>query len=134
MSRIRGKNTGPEVFVRRVLHRNGFRFRLHDKTLSGSPDIVLLKYETVIFIHGCFWHHHSRCARASLPRTNRAFWEKKIFGNVVRDRRDKRRLTRQGWRVLTIWQCETRNLTDLEGRLVTALREAKRLKARLSTN
>ena len=133
MGRIHGKNTKPELSVRRVLHRNGFRFRLHDKTLPGSPDIVLRKYQTVIFVHGCFWHHHGRCARASLPRTNRRFWLKKIFGNVVRDKRDKRRLTRQRWRVLTIWQCETRNLSDLERRLVTALREAKRVKANLLT-
>jgi|ERR1700730_4930100 len=121
MSRIRGKNTGPEIIVRQILHRNGFRFRLHDKKLPGRPDIVLKRYRTVILVHGCFWHRHDHCTRASIPQTNRQFWLKKISGNAVRDKLDKRRLMRQGWRVLTIWQCETRNLRHLEERIVRGL-------------
>jgi len=105
MSRIRGANTKPEVLVRCLLHRQGFRFRVHAKDLPGKPDIVLPKYKAVVFIHGCFWHGHS-CKRAKLPETNRAFWQRKIDSNRKRDEKQRRQLRRLGWRAFTLWQCK----------------------------
>lgn len=106
MARIKGRNTGPEVLVRSLLHRAGFRFRIHAAALPGTPDIVLPKYQTVIFVHGCFWHRHKGCQDATTPKTNRAFWNKKFARNVANDRRHARELRRLGWRVLTVWSCE----------------------------
>ncbi|MBV9008844.1 MAG: DNA mismatch endonuclease Vsr [Verrucomicrobia bacterium] len=126
MSRIRGKNTGPEIFVRQILHRNGYRFRVHDKRLPGKPDIVLKRNRTIILVHGCFWHHHSACKRATIPRTNRQFWIKKIAGNVERDTHLRRQLSRLGWRVITLWQCELRDVNRVERRLLRALKSAPR--------
>ncbi|MFD0870722.1 very short patch repair endonuclease [Paenibacillus residui] len=106
MRKVTGKNTKPEIIVRRLLHRMGYRFRLHRSDLPGKPDIVLPKYKTVIFIHGCFWHGHEGCARSKLPATNRDFWEKKIAKNKVRDKEVFNQLEELGWRVLIIWSCE----------------------------
>lgn len=106
MSRIRGKHTVPEKQVRSFLHSAGFRFRLHVKALAGCPDIVLPKYKTVIFVHGCFWHHHEGCKQAVYPKNRKAFWRKKIDGTVSRDKKAAQALRRNGWRVLTIWECE----------------------------
>lgn len=122
MARIRGKNTKPEMLVRRCAHRIGLRFRLHCKQLPGSPDMVLAKYRQIIFIHGCFWHHHEGCARATLPKTNRRFWKKKILGNSQRDIRNAMKLREIGWKVLVIWECETRNV-DLLARKLSKIRE-----------
>ena len=108
MSHISGKETKPEILVRQFLFANGFRFRKNAKDLFGKPDIVLPKYKTVIFIHGCFWHGHD-CKRAALPATNTEFWKTKIGGNVERDKRDVLELEKQGWKVIVIWQCEIRN-------------------------
>jgi DNA mismatch endonuclease, patch repair protein len=121
MSRVRGKNTGPEILVRQLLHRNGFRFRLHDKKLPGKPDIVLKRYRTVILVHGCFWHHHRSCKRATIPQTNRRFWLKKIAGNVSRDARHERQLAKLGWRVLRLWQCQMRDTQRLEQKILRRL-------------
>lgn len=104
MAGIRGKNTRPEMILRRGLHSRGFRYRLHDRRLPGSPDLVFPGRRAVIFIHGCFWHGHD-CHLFRLPTTRRAFWEAKIEGNRVRDEAAEAALLADGWRVLTIWEC-----------------------------
>ena len=106
MSRIRGKDTGPELRLRSLLHRAGFRYRLHDTTLPGKPDLVFPRYRTVIFVHGCYWHRHSGCKYAATPRTRTDFWLAKFQGTVERDRRTAEALTQRGWRVITVWECE----------------------------
>jgi DNA mismatch endonuclease, patch repair protein len=115
MSRIRGSNTKPELVVRSLLHRMGYRFRLHRRDLPGRPDIVLPKHKTVVQVHGCFWHRHTGCKMAYKPRTRWAFWKTKFAGNVERDQRTHRELQALGWRVIVIWECETRNAVKLEG-------------------
>jgi DNA mismatch endonuclease (patch repair protein) len=105
MSGIRGKNTRPEIAVRRYLHARGFRFRLHRRDLPGKPDIVLPKYRTAIFVHGCYWHRHEGCKYATTPSTNREFWQQKFHENVERDRRHQAQLADAGWNVLVIWEC-----------------------------
>ncbi|WP_236858219.1 very short patch repair endonuclease [Burkholderia metallica] len=114
MRAVRSRNTKPEVLVRRTLHRLGFRFRLHRKDLPGSPDVVLPKYRLCIFVHGCFWHRHSGCSRASMPKTNKAFWISKFSKNVARDNAAREALFRLGWDVLIIWECEVKNPEKLE--------------------
>jgi DNA mismatch endonuclease (patch repair protein) len=108
MSGIRGKNTKPELLVRKYLHGCGLRFRLHEKKLPGKPDLVFPKYKVVVFVHGCFWHQHSGCKYASSPKSNNDFWAKKLSENVVRDLRHIEALTELGWRVIVIWECELR--------------------------
>jgi DNA mismatch endonuclease (patch repair protein) len=107
MSRIRGKNTNPELQVRKLLYAEGYRFRLHRRDLPGSPDIVLPKYHVCIFIHGCFWHGHT-CVLFKLPNTRQEFWARKIGGNRNRDAIAVQSLLELGWRVLTIWECAMR--------------------------
>jgi len=114
MSRIRGKNTTPERRVRSLLHRLGFRFRLHGKRLPGKPDIVLAKHRTVIFVHGCFWHRHRGCRNCTTPTKNRAFWVKKLNGNAARDKIHQRALRKLGWRSLVVWECATERAAHLE--------------------
>ena len=106
MSQIRSKDTKPEMIVRKFLHRNGFRFRLHDKKLPGTPDIVLKKYKTVIFVHGCFWHGHKGCKYFVVPKTRTDFWLSKIKRNKELDKKNQKLLRQDGWRVLTIFECE----------------------------
>ena len=106
MRRIGPRDSSSEIFVRSLVHRMGYRFRLHRKDLPGNPDIVLPRHRAVIFVHGCFWHGHKRCKRAALPSTNRDFWKRKIKGNMVRDRTNYLRLGKVGWRYLIIWQCQ----------------------------
>ena len=105
MAAIKGKNTTPEKIVRSLLHQMGYRFRLHQRTLPGVPDIVLPIHKKVIFVHGCFWHGHSGCKRASLPKTNKSFWRKKILGNKARDISARKKLNRMGWKSMVVWQC-----------------------------
>jgi len=105
MSRIRGRDTTPELAVRRFLHRSGFRFRLH-ADLPGRPDIVLPRWRTAILVHGCFWHRHAGCRLATTPSTNCEFWTRKFEQNTARDRRTTRALRRAGWKVIVVWQCE----------------------------
>ena len=124
MSHISGKETKPEILVRKFLFANGFRFRKNVKDLPGKPDIVLPKYKTVIFIHGCFWHGHT-CKRGALPTTNAEFWETKIGGNVERDRRNVSELEKQDWKVIVIWQCEIKNIKQQQERLSKLLLEIK---------
>jgi DNA mismatch endonuclease (patch repair protein) len=123
MARIRGKDTSPERAVRRFLHRNGFRFRLYLSDLPGRPDIVLPRLRTVIFVHGCFWHRHPGCIKTTTPSTRRAFWTTKFRENMARDRRKIAELSAQGWKTLTIWECEVKEprLT----RLVSQLRRTR---------
>ncbi|MBL8199775.1 MAG: DNA mismatch endonuclease Vsr [Chromatiales bacterium] len=104
MAGIRGKDTRPELVIRKGLHKAGFRYRLHDKSLPGRPDLVLPRYKALIFINGCFWHGH-KCAIFKWPSTRTAFWRDKIRGNAERDSRNRRLCTSAGWRVLTIWEC-----------------------------
>lgn len=107
MGRIQGKNTKPEIFVRSFLHKNGYRFRLHKTGLPGKPDIVLAKYKTVIFVHGCYWHRHSGCKRGqSMPSMNVKFWRDKFQKNVSRDKETKKKLEKAGWKVIVVWECD----------------------------
>ena len=121
MSRIRGRDTKPELLVRSVLHRLGFRFRLNPVRLPGRPDVVLTRHHTVIFVHGCFWHRHGGCRFAFQPKTNVEFWTEKFGQNVARDARNKRALRRLGWRVLVVWECEASDRAALTQRLAAAL-------------
>ena len=109
MSRIRGKDTKPEMLVRRHLHAIGFRYRLHDSKLPGHPDIVLPKWNTVIFVNGCFWHRHEGCKLASTPKSNVEYWESKFRRNVERDKKEREELEKAGWRVIVVWECEAKN-------------------------
>ncbi|WP_298839568.1 very short patch repair endonuclease [uncultured Roseobacter sp.] len=118
MSRIRGQNTQPEMIVRRGLHAAGFRFRLHDRKLPGRPDIVLRRYNAVIFVHGCFWHGHD-CALFRWPATRPDFWRDKIGGNRARDTRRTADLLNAGWRVATVWECALKGRGRLPGEEVT---------------
>jgi DNA mismatch endonuclease (patch repair protein) len=122
MAAITGKDTQPELAVRRVLHAMGRRFRLHRKDLPGRPDVVLPRSRAVVFVHGCFWHGHS-CRKARLPSTRRAFWRNKIEGNRRRDRRNRDALRRLGWRVLTVWECRLSPPERLRARLEKFLNE-----------
>lgn len=110
MSSIRGRDTRPEMVVRRYLHQCGFRYRLHDRSLSGVPDLVLPRYRTVIFVHGCFWHRHAGCGFAATPSSNREFWLEKLSANTERDQRNVQKLLCEGWRVIIIWECGIRLL------------------------
>jgi DNA mismatch endonuclease, patch repair protein len=124
-SRVKSKNTKPEVRVRSALHGLGYRFRLHRKELPGKPDIVLPKHRTIIFVHGCFWHQHYGCKRAKVPRRNAGYWGPKLRRNAERDEEARRRLQEQGWRVLILWECEIpRRRDELRQVLTRALREA----------
>lgn len=119
MRAIRSKNTAPEMAVRRYLHAAGYRFRLHRSDLPGKPDIVLPKHKAAIFVHGCFWHQHSdpKCRNAQMPRSNTAYWSPKLARNIERDREAAERLQAIGWRVFTVWECETKQIENLEKRL-----------------
>jgi DNA mismatch endonuclease (patch repair protein) len=121
MSRIRGKNTAPEMCVRSVLHRLGLRFRIHGRKLPGQPDIVLVKYKTVIFVHGCFWHRHKDCKNCTTPRSRREWWQAKLNGNAVRDKRHQAALKKLGWRVIVIWECETEVMQRMKNKLRKAI-------------
>jgi DNA mismatch endonuclease (patch repair protein) len=107
------RNTAPEILVRQMLHKAGYRFRLERKGLPGKPDIVLPKYKAVVFVHGCFWHRHEGCPRAALPVTNHDFWENKLEGNKRRDKEVLEALSELGWSTLVVWQCETRDKNGL---------------------
>lgn len=108
MSRIRSADTKPELLLRKLLFANGFRYRLHDRTLPGKPDIVLKKYSTVIFMHGCFWHGHEGCKYFKIPATRTEWWSNKIARNVSSDELSRQKLAALGWKVIVVWQCELR--------------------------
>jgi DNA mismatch endonuclease (patch repair protein) len=129
MARIKGKDTEPERIVRSVLHRLGYRFRLHDRRLPGTPDIVLRRLKTVVLVHGCFWHRHSKCRFAYKPKSRERFWERKFSDNVARDRRQSRELRRAGWKVVTVWECQTADRASLGSRLQRELSKSEVLEA-----
>lgn len=106
MGRINGKNTRPELTLRKKLHALGLRFRLHDRQLPGKPDIVLPRYKSCVFVHGCFWHQHQGCARAAMPKSHTEFWQRKLRLNVARDSLAHHALLALGWRVFIVWECE----------------------------
>jgi len=116
MSQIKGKNTKPELIVRSFLHQNGFRYRLHSKDLPGKPDIVLKKYKTVVFIHGCFWHGHKGCKYFVVPKTRTQWWLDKINRNKAKDTESNNVLIDQNWKIITIWECELK-----KGKIETTL-------------
>lgn len=121
MGQVRSKDTKPELIVRSILHRNGYRFRLHSNKLPGKPDIIMTKYHTVIFVHGCFWHRHKNCQDATMPKTNTAFWEHKLNQNVERDKKNQATLKQLCWKVIVVWECETTNTDLLLNKLHKAL-------------
>lgn len=106
MRSVASRDTSPEMAVRRTLHRHGLRFRLHDRRLPGTPDIVLPRWKTVVFVHGCFWHRHESCRYATLPKTRAKFWQEKFARNVERDFVNRRALENLGWRVVEVWECD----------------------------
>lgn len=118
MGAVRNRNTAPEILARKAAHSLGLRFRLHRSDLPGSPDFVLPKYASAVFVHGCFWHGHG-CRRSKLPQSNVEFWKNKISKNRDRDRKSRRELTRLGWRVITLWQCELPDI-DSAAELIAA--------------
>ena len=109
MSRIRSRHTKPELIIRSLLHRAGYRFKVNDDSLPGSPDIILPKYKTVIFVHGCFWHRHRNCPRATMPNTNREYWLKKLNKNVENDVAVRKALRKLSWYVVVVWECKILN-------------------------
>jgi len=125
MARVRAKNTRPELRVRKLVFALGYRYRLHDRKLPGCPDLVFGPRRKVIFVHGCFWHRHARCALARLPKSRLDFWLPKLEGNKSRDQRNRRALARRGWKVLTIWECKLRDADRLNDKIRRFL-DAKR--------
>jgi DNA mismatch endonuclease, patch repair protein len=117
MSRIRSANTAPELAVRSMLHRMGYRFRLHRRDLPGNPDVVLPRFNAVVFVHGCFWHRHKGCRYAYKPKSREALWTAKFEANIERDRRAYAELDEASWHVITVWECELRQPGRVEGRL-----------------
>lgn len=122
MSRIKGKDTKPEMLVRKFLHANGYRYRLHTKDLPGKPDIVLPKYHTVIFINGCFWHGHHGCKYFTIPKTKTEWWTNKINTNIANDKKANEALSKDGWKIITIWTCELKP-NKLENTLISILKQ-----------
>lgn len=114
MRAVRRENTTPEIRVRKVAHALGYRFRLHRRDLPGSPDLVFPKHKLCIFVHGCFWHRHLGCKKTTTPKSNRKFWNEKFSRNMERDRRKAKQLKALGWRVATIWECQTLDVDRLE--------------------
>jgi DNA mismatch endonuclease, patch repair protein len=125
MGRIKGRNTAPEMAVRSLLHRAGYRFRLHRRGLPGRPDIVLPGRKTIIFVHGCFWHRHQRCKQCYTPKSNVDFWQAKFAGTIERDRRNAQALSKAGWKVFVVWECELAAPKELQARLRTLLESAR---------
>lgn len=127
MSRVRAKDTRPEMLVRRLVHGAGYRYRLHGAKLPGKPDLVFAGRRKVIFVHGCFWHRHEDCTLARMPKSNQDFWMAKLEGNKKRDAINCRRLRKMGWDVMVIWECELRDLDTLLQRIIHFLGKASKL-------
>ncbi len=125
MSSVKSKDTKPERLVRSLLHKMGYRFRLHVAGLPGKPDIVLPRHGKVVFVNGCFWHGHKGCCRGKAPKSNTEFWIEKIGKNVERDTRIYRKLRKDGWQILIVWECQTRNMSKLTSRLATFMQTTR---------
>ena len=123
MSKIRQKDTRPETLLRKFLFRNGFRYRINVKKLPGTPDIVLRKYKTVIFVHGCYWHRHDCRKGRSMPSVRKEFWGKKFQDNINRDKKARNLLSKEGWKVIIVWECELSNVTNRKERLTKLIDE-----------
>lgn len=121
MARISSKDTKPEMLIRRMLHRLGYRYALHNRKLAGAPDLVFPSRKKIIFVHGCFWHQHKGCIDGRMPKSREDYWKPKLLRNVERDRRNISKLRRSGWGVLKVWDCDTANTETLLGRLVRFL-------------
>lgn len=117
MAAIKGRDTSPELAVRKILHRLGYRFRLHRRDLPGTPDIVLPRFRTVVFVHGCFWHRHANCRFTTNPKTRKEFWEEKFRQNVIRDKRKQDELSAINWNSIVVWECELKEPAVLAERL-----------------
>jgi DNA mismatch endonuclease (patch repair protein) len=130
MGLVRSKNTGPELMVRQLAHAMGYRYRLHSSKLPGKPDLVFASQRKVILVHGCFWHQHGGCRNSRIPKSRLNYWKPKFARNKQRDRANKAALEDQGWQVLEIWECETRNHKELALRIKKFLRRTKRVQAR----
>ncbi len=117
MSTVKNRNTKPELIVRSMLHRMGYRFRIHRRDLPGNPDITLPKHKKIVFVHGCFWHGHKKCRRAKRPTTNQEFWNKKLNSNIKRDNKNVLELNKAGWQTLVVWSCEIKDKDNLMQRL-----------------
>lgn len=126
MSRIRGKNTRPEIKIRKILHRLGLRYRLHAVNLPGTPDLVFPRFKTIVFVHGCFWHNHSPCKSFKTPKSNTAYWADKFKKNVARDSQAKQALETLGWRVLVVWECELSSAKNAQHRGEKLAEEVRR--------
>ena len=126
MGRIRSADTKPELEVRSLLHRAGFRFRLHDRHLPGNPDIVLARYKAVVYVHGCFWHGHKKCCGGRRPKSNSEYWNRKLDRNLMRDATNARLLRRLGWKRVVVWECQLRDKQALGKRLIRELTHGKR--------
>lgn len=124
MARVKSMDTKPEVFIRKFLFSNGFRYRKNSKLLPGKPDIVLSKYQTVIFVNGCFWHGHKNCEASTLPKSRIEYWGKKISSNIERDKRNIKSLRKLGWKVIIIWECQIKKIiTDEKSKLEMQIRK-----------
>lgn len=123
MAGISGKDTKLEITVRKFLFSKGFRYRINDKRYPGRPDIVLPKYKTAVFVHGCFWHGHKDCKASRLPETRKEFWKKKISDNIKRDDKNIQKLKDMGWKVIVVWQCQIKNKNSQQRRLELLLKE-----------
>lgn len=134
MSHVRSKDTKPEKQVRSLLHRLGFRFRLQRRDLPGTPDIVLPKYKTVLFVHGCFWHRHAGCKHATSPKSNMSYWQKKFERNQRRDFAVQQELAALGWKTIVVWECELKDAAKLAQELPSRIREEKILGAHFSSS
>jgi len=117
MSRITGRNTFPELSLRKALYSLGIRYRLHDRHLPGHPDIVVRRLKTAIFVNGCFWHQHKNCKRSTIPKTNKKYWLPKLKRNIEKQADDFRKLRKEGWKIAVVWECQTKNKNTLESKL-----------------
>ncbi|KVO95830.1 very short patch repair endonuclease [Burkholderia ubonensis] len=124
MSLVKGKDTQPEMIVRRIVYNEGFRYRLHDSRLPGKPDLVFNGRRKVIFVHGCFWHRHENCSLARIPKSNQEFWRIKLEGNRERDIKNIRKLIDTGWHVLVIWECELKDISSIRNKIISFLNES----------
>lgn len=123
MSKIGSKNTKPELILRSALFKKGFRYRVHRKDLPGKPDIVLPKYKTIIFVHGCFWHYHKDCREGRIPSTNSNFWKTKLLKNVEKDEKNVKSLQEMGWKVMVVWECELeKHLEEILEKLISEIK------------